>query len=106
MREEATEEKKTMTLDDAVELAKQEPKKSGVYVEKMDVTADEENTAWERFVAIQPSVLEGEIIEGMSLEEKDYWAVYCGPKANVLGGDAWVFVDKETAKVIGVIRGR
>ena len=95
-----------MTLDDAVELAKQELEKSGVDVETMDVTADDQNTAWEKFVAIQPSVLEGERVKAMDLGEKDYWAIHHSPRAGVLGGDTWVFVDKATAKVIGVVRGR
>lgn len=41
------------------------------------------------------------------LADKDFIAIYCGPKdLNILGGDINVFIDKETDEIIDVLRGQ
>jgi len=94
-----------MTLDEAKEVGKRELKKRGYPVEDMRVEADEKNTAWQEFIAKDPSILQRQIVKRMNLEDKNYWVIYYAPKKIQLGGDAWVFVDKNEGKIIGVILG-
>lgn len=100
-------EESNVTLNEAKATAGEELAKLSYDIESMEVTADEQNSKWEKYVSIEPSVLDGKTVKGMRLEDKDYWAIYFRPeKRSVLGGDAWVFVDKASGKVIGILRGR
>jgi len=95
----------SLTLDEAKEIGKRELKRRGYPVEDMRVEADEKNTAWQEFVAKEPSILQRQIVKRLNLEEKNYWAIYYAPKEAYLGGDAWVFVDADNGEIIGVIFG-
>lgn len=94
----------SFTLNEAKELSKRELKRRGYPVEDMRITADEKNTAWREFIA-DPSVLQRQIVKRLNLEERNYWTIYFAPKKPMKGGDAWVFVDKNNGKIIGVILG-
>jgi hypothetical protein len=71
----------------------------------MRIEADENNTVWHEFVSEDPSVLQDDIIREMRLEDKVYWAIYYRRREEVLGGDAWVFIDAKNGTVIGVMFG-
>ena len=99
-------ESTAVTLDEAIETAKQELDRVGYDVEDMKFGGDEKNTEWRKHISVEPAVLDGEIVKSMHLTEKSYWAIRCSPKELMLGGGAWVFVDKQDGKLIGVLRGR
>ena len=40
------------------------------------------------------------------LKDRDYQAVYIGPKAGLLGSDLWVFIDKHSGEVIKYVCGQ
>ncbi len=94
-----------ITLEKAKEKGKEELKTRGYPIENMSITADEENTSWQKFIVKNPSILQREIVKRMNLEQKNYWVIYYAPKEEMLGGDAWVFVDVITGNIIGVILG-
>ncbi|MDD5561760.1 MAG: hypothetical protein PHT50_06525 [Candidatus Omnitrophica bacterium] len=71
------------------------------HLERIGVSAYNEKTKkWEKDL---PTVPEKEYPE---LKDKDYQSVYLAPKGSVMGGDLWVFVDKNTGEVIKYIRGK
>lgn len=106
-KKEMKSEEAMLSLNEAIEKGKEELKKRGYAVEDVRVRADQNNTAWQKFVAGNPLVLQTEIVKGMKLEEEDkYWAIYYGRKKLIPGGDAWVFVDANSGEIIGVMLGR
>ena len=97
--------KSAVTFDQAVEIGKTELEKRDYPIEDMCMEADENNSAWQKFVAKDPSILQRQIVKRLNLEEKKYWVIYYAPKEMQLGGDAWVFVNINNGEVIGVILG-
>lgn len=79
--------------DEGNQKIKEHLKRSGVS------TYNEETKTWEKD---SPTTPEQEYPE---LKDKDYQSVYFGPKEMVLGGDVWVFIDRNTGEVIKYIRG-
>jgi hypothetical protein len=84
-----------ITYDEDNQKIKEHLKRSGVS------TYNEGTKTWEKD---SPTAPEQEYPE---LKDKDYQAVYFGPKeAGIKGGDLWVFIDKNTGEVIKYIRGK
>lgn len=80
--------------DEDNQKIKEHLKRSGVS------TYNKETKAWEKD---SPTTPEQEYPE---LKEKDYQAVYFGPKGvGIKGGDLWVFIDRNTGEAIKYIRG-
>ena len=98
----------TMSLHEAIETGKTELRKIGYPFRNKEllVEADDNNTKWNNHIKSSPLVLENEIVKRMNLEENKYWAIYFSPKkTTVLGGDAFVFIDRSNGKVMGVLFG-
>ena len=95
-----------MTLETAAESAKKALRDLGYEVDKMRMAADESNSRWERYVAGTPGILESPLVRDMKLGDKRYWVLYFRPVEKRKGGDAWVFVDRDTGEIIGLIRGK
>lgn len=83
-----------ITYDNNNEKLKTHLKRIGVSV------YDERTKTW---VKDPPTSPEEEYPE---LKGKDYQAVYFGPKDTVLGGDLWIFVDKNTGEVLRTVAGQ
>ncbi|MDO9399168.1 MAG: hypothetical protein Q7T79_00560 [bacterium] len=101
-------DKTKINLEKAIEIGEKELERIGYdYVpEHMRVLADDKNTEWEEFVKIDPLILQNERIKKMNLKRKNYWALYYAPKKLSLGGDAWVFVDRDNGEILGNILGK
>ncbi len=41
-----------------------------------------------------------------NIKQNEYWIVAYMPKKNQLGGDLWIFIDKEDGRIITIIRGQ
>ena len=63
-------------------------------------TYNEKTKKWDKDLPTTPEK------EYPELKDKDYQSVHLGPKGIVKGGDVWVFIDKNTGKVIKYIRGK
>jgi hypothetical protein len=101
----------TVALQKAIELGRDELRRSGYMnsIEQLDVQADDNNSFWKDFIRNQPSIMENDQIKNMKLDERAFWAIYFSPKRKRgtinVGGDAFVFIDRDTEKVIGVLLG-
>ena len=56
-------------------------------------------TEWRKQMESTPTLAD-------KLGGKDYWAVYFGPRTPMMGGDLWVFIDKNDGDVIAHLRGK
>ena len=99
----STPSSKSVTVEEAVDIAKIEAMKIGFKPEEMVVSADSNNTEW------QSSFQGNELFwnkEGVTekLKGKDYWAINFAPKPSnteyALQGDLWVFIDKHEGSII------
>jgi hypothetical protein len=99
------EERGTVTLEKAIKIGKRELKRIGALLpdENLEIIADDENTGWQKVVSHQPSILQYERVKKMQLEKKKYWAIGYMPRKLVLGGGAWVFIDRSDGTIIGYI---
>ena len=97
--------KKKFELKEAIEKAKMELKKLGFDIDKMRITADENNTAWKDYTKKIPSVLESDNIKKMKLNEKEFWVIQFSLKEPTFGGGALVFIDISDGSTIGIILG-
>lgn len=94
----------TITKKMAVEVANKKAKELKYDIQRLDVDLDEQNSKWNNYLATsrikdwQPELV-------APLENKNYWAVYYGPRLFQYGGDLWVFVDKKSGEVITFIQG-
>lgn len=98
-----------ITSSEAIELAKNELKKRNPKypVDEAKITSDDENNGWKEFVSKNPAILNDSQIKNLNLDKKNYWAIYFAPKdEKTLGGDAWIFIDRDNGKIIGVILGQ
>jgi hypothetical protein len=88
-------EKMNIVYDDGNKSIKEHLKHIGVS------TYNEKTKKWEKDLPTTPGK------EYPELKGKDYQSVYFGPKGSgILGGNLWVFVDKNTGEVIKYIRGK
>ena len=97
---------KKTTLSQAIDISKKELTDKGFDVKNMNINGDEKNTAWQEFSSTPGSTtLQTPLVKKMDLGKKDYWAIYFAPRKQMLGGDAWVFIDKNSGETIGTIFG-
>lgn len=101
----------SMTLERAIAIGENELKEQNYfpYDEKLFSEADAENSSWNAYVGDSPEILEGELKR--ALEGKEYWAIYYIPeklkdKEGVKGGDAHVFIERSTGKVLYLFGGK
>ena len=96
---------RTWTRSEILAIADQEAKKIGYDVGQMGVSLDIYNSTWRDY--LKTSERSGAIqeIEG-KLNDRHYWAVYYSPLKEQLGGDLFVFIDRNTREVLGILRGK
>lgn len=96
---------KSITFEEAINIAKNEATKMGFKPEEMTVSADQNNTEWQQSFKNNELFWAKEGISG-KIKGKDYWAINFSPKSPrrefELAGDLWVFVDKKNGSVIAV----
>lgn len=88
-------------LEEAQEIAKRFIVKEGFNLDDFEVIADSNNSEWKEFIENNPTVLEEEIMKGMSLERKKYWAIHFVQRELSPGGEPWVFINAENGEIIG-----
>ena len=90
-----------------VKIANETAKKMGYNLSDVTVVIDKDNSAWNNHISKGALVNSeyGQDVE-KKLHDRKYWAVYYQPKRTQFGGDLFVFIDKETKKVITVLRGQ
>jgi len=86
----------------AVKIANEELLKQGFDVTQKDIIVDKDNTLWNTRYLSDDKFKESNQHIIKKLKNKNYWAIYYTPKRpqGLLGGEAWVFVDKNTGDVI------
>jgi hypothetical protein len=101
---------RSATIEQAIEVARQEAFRRHPNIRDLTFEADERNTRWQRYKT-GIGKLSGDIqsIEA-KLSGREYWAVYAIEKTSPGqlrgGGDMYVFVDKASGKIIAVLEGR
>ena len=90
-----------ITLDQAIELGRQELRRRGY--ENMTVEADCDNTFWKKHMSygMRSGSVESRI---RKMDATSYWAIWYGRGRNWVGGDAWVFIGRVNGEIIGVIQ--
>lgn len=71
-----------------------------------DILADSENSYWNDFIRVQPSILDLDVVKKMRLIHEDYWAIYYLKHQSEIsfGGEGgFVFIRKNDYHVIGVL---
>lgn len=92
------------TLDKAIVIAKNVASELGYIIDELEVVADSQNFLWKKY---KIDILAGNMDLKNKLGNKEYWVIYLRPKdTNVIGGNIFVFVDKNNGKVIGYLRGQ
>jgi len=93
-----------LTLEKAIEIARQEVARLGHKIEDMEVTAYEDNREWRKHVESNPRWEEDNRDIASKLEKRKFWAVHFvlkpSPNEWILGGGLWVFVDKADGTII------
>ena len=115
---------RTWTRSEVLAIADKEAKRLGYDTEHMGISFDAYNSQWDDYRrslrrvqvqdkstgAFQPlSAEEQEKQEHallQHLENRGYLAVYYGPMERMLGGDLWVFIDRDTGEILKTIRGQ
>lgn len=90
-----------ITKEEAIKIANEELLKQNFNVRETNIFIDENNTVWkERYLSNNKfSNNNLDIIE--KLRDREYWAInYMPIEENILGGEAWVFVDKNKGEII------
>jgi len=101
---------RSATIEQAIEVARQEAFRRHSTIRDLTFEADEPNTRWQRYkTGIGEVSADIQSIEA-KLSGREYWAVYAVEKTTpgylTGGGDMYVFVDKASGKVIAVLEGR
>jgi len=85
------------------EIAQKKIKELGMDAQNMQ--CHDKTTEWEDFFKKENKKQFSDLSQ--KLTDKDFIAIYCGPKEfNVMGGDINVFIDRETDEIIDVLRGQ
>ena len=94
------------TRSDILVIADAEAKRLGYDVDHMGISFDVYNSRWnERTANDAPDTAPAALLK--KLEGRRYFAVYYSlMKEPMMGGDLFVFVDRNTSEVIGVLRGK
>ncbi len=77
--------------DRPLPIAIEKAKELGFNPDEMDIRNEDKNSKLDE--------------ENPTLKNRNYQAVYFSPKQAMKGGDLWIFVDKDTGKVISYIMG-
>lgn len=115
----AAKDQAELSQDEVIRIASDKAQELGFKTEEMSVLFDEDNAKiiehsrrsgvsvynkktgkWDKAL---PSTPEKDF---PVLEGRNYQAVYFAPKAQRMGGDLWVFVDKSTGEVIKWVLGK
>ncbi|MBI4365324.1 MAG: hypothetical protein HY543_00740 [Deltaproteobacteria bacterium] len=94
-----------ISIGQAVEKANTKAIQLGYDVSTMTVSADENNAKWRQFTgrvnlrAHLPDI-------SKQITGKEYFAVYYRPKIEQLGGDLWIFINRNNGEVLGIWRGK
>ena len=101
---------RSATIEQAIEVARQEAFRRHPTIRDLTFEADERNTRWQRYkTGIGEISADIQSIEA-KLGGREYWAVYAVEKTSPGylrgGGDMYVFVDKASGKVIAILEGR
>ena len=91
--------------EEAIEISNKTAMDLGYDTKKMKVKADTENSVWSSYLASYDVLKENKELAS-KLQHRDYWAVYFEPTEPMLGGDLFVFVNKKTGGILGVLRGQ
>lgn len=104
------EEKKMITLEEAIEISRRELRKiDWPHVgEDLEVNVEDENTAWQRAKAsrIQPPTTYDKKVKELYLKNRKFWVVGFGPKKLILGGVAAVFIDRSNGEILYIYLGQ
>jgi hypothetical protein len=108
-----------LTKEQVLDIALNKAKDLGYKVEDMDILYDENNAAIKKHLLREGvstyNVITKEWVKDLAttpekeypeLSGKDYQSVYFGPKEMRLGGDLWVFIDRDSGKIIKFVRGK
>lgn len=104
-------------INEAIEIAKAklcEKRQSFCNQDFEIIDADENNMRWNNAIATAPQILDLDNIKQMKLNTKKYWAIYFQKKKEMIrvGKDlmilvddrsAYVFLEKDTGKLIGFL---
>src|SRR5262245_44952790 len=98
------------TIEQAIEVARQEAFRRHPTIRDLTFDADERNTRWQRYkTGIGAVSADIQSIE-VKLSGQEYWAAYAVEKTSPGylrgGGDMYVFIDTASGKVIAVLEGR
>ncbi len=97
--------KPMITKTEAVTIANKEATRLGYNLNRIESSADAENSVWTHY--LRQGVLR---LRHLNLERKlaskRFWAIYYAPRQSQFGGDLFVFVDKENGDVIDHLKGQ
>ena|SRR3989338_2810325 len=90
-----------------IEVANKKAEELGYTLKAMIIIMDEDNAVWNDYIS-KGSFFESEYGKNLDkkLRDRKYWAVYYKPKRIQLGGDLFVFIDRDTKKVTTVLQGQ
>jgi hypothetical protein len=77
----------------------------GYIPKEMKVILDCENLTWNQYLVHGGSSIKNLDLK-RQLEGRRFWAIYYEPPQGQVGGDLFVFVDKDTGQIIGHLRGQ
>jgi len=90
LKEKRAQAQRSLSKEQIIEIAKSKAEELGFNLKEMTVFYDEDNQKLEEYPL---------------LSGRDYQAVYFTPKELMLGGDLWIFIDKNTGEVITYVMG-
>ena len=107
----------TVTMNEAIEIGRKKliSINKEIWNKELYIHADDINSMWKDYTSMQPQVLESELILNMKLEQNKYWAINFMPAFNetlsddedtyyvTLSIEAWVFIEKDTGEILGVV---
>lgn len=101
-----------ITIEEAIKIANKEAEKLNYNVSEMNIKIDENNTVWKKYsssinFSIGSTFLDDNQEIKTKLKNKSFWAIYYMPKnINQFGGDLWIFINKDTGKIILFLKGK
>lgn len=90
---------------EVMEIANKEVARLKYNIEEMKIETDEENSHWKWYISKTKLIEKNQELE-TKLKNRNFWAIYYEPKKNQLGGDLFIFIDKNTGEVIGLLMGQ
>ena len=91
--------------EEAIRIANKEVQRLKYDIDKLKIISDEKNTFWYKYISSGP-ILESNPDIKNKLDNRDFWAIYYGSREMRLGGDVFIFIDKNTGEIILVIQGK